>query len=430
MQDVMKSQAARALVAGFCWVAVAAPADAKATKPAFGTLELELSGAEYQQLLSAQKRLKDGETEPARSAALDAIIAVGARNLAWLEFINAARPEATKLQLSTAETQRGYPIDAPTRSNEAIVTAEWAALSASLPAFMTEILVDGGDFIGALPIADDAFLAQVRLVDRIYQRAARWILQIPYMDYYTEIARRDLRGYYHLSLLKDLEGTLKAWGRLTDARKAELSGWLASECRIQEESGCEAKLAAAIAADGHPWAFQQVYGQAAAEFWDTFFVIPATRTDVTWTAADPGLFSIPFRDPGRDDVKAWLKENIEDEWRWLDWRLTLDFQAEGDDDMTHVVFEAGATPHVNGIAGSEITMDGNRSIGEYTSRWTIRHEYGHVLGFPDCYLEFFDAAAGEMISYQLDITNLMCSRRGKLQQKHFDELERVYFRAD
>ena len=95
--------------------------------------------------------------------------------------------------------------------------------------------------------------------------------------------------------------------------------------------------------------------------------------------------------------------------------------------MTHVVFQAGATPHVNGIAGSEITMDGNRNMAEYSSRWTIRHEYGHVLGFPDCYVEFFDVGAGVMVNYQLDITNLMCSRKGKLQERHYLELRNAYF---
>jgi hypothetical protein len=96
--------------------------------------------------------------------------------------------------------------------------------------------------------------------------------------------------------------------------------------------------------------------------------------------------------------------------------------------MTHIVFKEGATPHVNELAGSEITMDGNRNIDEYSSRWTIRHEYGHVLGLPDCYIEFYDESEGVMISYQLDITNLMCSRRGRLQEKHFDELKRVYLK--
>ena len=59
---------------------------------------------------------------------------------------------------------------------------------------------------------------------------------------------------------------------------------------------------------------------------------------------------------------------------------------------------------------------------------TIRHEYGHVLGFPDCYLEFYDTNLNQMVQYQLDITNLMCSRRVHLQQSHYDEMKRVYFR--
>lgn len=137
--------------------------------------------------------------------------------------------------------------------------------------------------------------------------------------------------------------------------------------------------------------------------------------------------TIPFRDPQAPAVSAWLRDNIQDEFKWSGWTMKLDFHPDGDDSMTHIVFKDGATPHVNALAGSEITMDGNRNIDEYSSRWTIRHEYGHVLGLPDCYIEFYDQDAGVMINYQLDITNLMCSRRGKLQQKHFDELKRVYF---
>ncbi len=56
-------------------------------------------------------------------------------------------------------------------------------------------------------------------------------------------------------------------------------------------------------------------------------------------------------------------------------------------------------------------------------RRVIRHEYGHVLGFPDCYVEFYDSEAKAIINYQIDTTNLMCSRRGKLQEKHFLELQ-------
>ena len=76
---------------------------------------------------------------------------------------------------------------------------------------------------------------------------------------------------------------------------------------------------------------------------------------------------------------------------------------------------------------NSLTMDANQSLAEYHVRWTIRHEFGHTLGFPDCYVEFYDTSTQEMISYQVDTSNLMCSRRGKLQEKHYNELKRVYY---
>ena len=48
------------------------------------------------------------------------------------------------------------------------------------------------------------------------------------------------------------------------------------------------------------------------------------------------------------------------------------------------------TPHVNRLGGNVIVMDAAASIEVYAIRWAIRHEYGHVLGLPDCYFEFYD----------------------------------------
>ena len=43
----------------------------------------------------------------------------------------------------------------------------------------------------------------------------------------------------------------------------------------------------------------------------------------------------------------------------------------------------------------------------------IAHEFGHVLGFPDCYIEFFDNAKKELVYYEPAGNNLdiMCSMR-------------------
>ena len=52
----------------------------------------------------------------------------------------------------------------------------------------------------------------------------------------------------------------------------------------------------------------------------------------------------------------------------------------------------------------------------------ISHELGHYLGFSDCYVEYYDKSDEEIIYYELDESNLMCSLSGQINQKHIDLL--------
>jgi len=166
------------------------------------------------------------------------------------------------------------------------------------------------------------------------------------------------------------------------------------------------------------------YQSTAKDKWDAFFNITQYRNDVSWTGSAPNEFRMPFREPGSADVRKFLVDNIEDEWKFGVWQLRLVFSPSA---APNVTFVAGATPHVEDLAGDTITMDANSPLTEYNVQWTIRHEFGHTIGFPDCYHEFYDSGEGVMISYQLDITDLMCSRRGHLKQRHIDDLRRVYY---
>ncbi len=385
-------------------------------------LEMDMDSREYAALTA-------GMEEAEADDPLTAILGFGKRNLQWLDFINAARANGQKLELSTAATQVGYPIDQPTYSNREIVARDWNAFVSTLPQIVKDVVLDGKDFTTEVGMTDEQFLAVIRPLDKLYQRASRWLLQEPYLEYYAAASAEDVRGYYYLEREPDLALKLSRWSSQDDATKARLTGWLIGQCRNsgKEAADCRSEFETQVGQGLGAAAFHAAYRQKAKDHYDAFFKLGGVRTDVIWTGDQVNVATIPFKNPQRDDVLAWLRDNIEDEWKWNGWQLKLDFQDEGDENMTHVVFEAGATPHVNGIAGSEITMDGNRAIGEYSSRWTIRHEYGHVLGFPDCYLEFFDTSTNQMVQYQLDITNLMCSRRGVLQQSHFDEMKRAYF---
>jgi hypothetical protein len=54
------------------------------------------------------------------------------------------------------------------------------------------------------------------------------------------------------------------------------------------------------------------------------------------------------------------------------------------------------------------------------------HEFGHVLGFPDCYIEFFDDFKKELVYYELSKNNIniMCSLKEgvKVQDDYFAQL--------
>jgi hypothetical protein len=399
-----------------CWLGTWLVAEAGNASGQLPHLELDLSGAEYQALI--EQAQENGTLGVLEGDPLSGILAVGKRNLEWIEFINLKRAAGAKLELSTAATQVGIPITAPREANRKITLDNHSDVMSALPDFMKEVLLQGKSFHDQIPISDADFLVQLRAVDMSYQRASRWLLQEPYLFQYSSRMAGDVRGFYFLQREPDLDAKLRDFANLPPAKQTEISQWIVGQCRNAggSESGCAKEVKSKGAA-----ATYTKYLSAAKRHFDSFFSIQNPRPEVKWTG--DGLTQ-PFSTPKDPEVRDWLKFNVEDEWKWGKFQLVIDFQKGFSN--PEIVFEPGATPNVNGLGGGRITMDANRSLQEYTTRWTIRHEYGHVLGFPDCYLEFYDQARGVMINYQIDLDNLMCSRRGRLQEGHLDQLRKHY----
>lgn len=51
------------------------------------------------------------------------------------------------------------------------------------------------------------------------------------------------------------------------------------------------------------------------------------------------------------------------------------------------------------------------SLDFETQKRVLTHEFGHVLGFPDCYIEFYDGKNKDLVYYEMgeENTNIMCS---------------------
>jgi hypothetical protein len=381
-------------------------------------LDLEMTSAEYRKILPHTK--SDQLDDPAITNALT----LGERLSKWIAKVNTGRTASTAIRLTSATTRRGIPIDKPNKYSPSIIKSDTEAILKDLPAQMREVLTGSMDLPGTIPLDDETFITHARKVDRNYQSAARYKSVDVYRSEYARMAAKDVRGYYYLSTNKITENELRDVALIPADKVAPIKEALALIClnTTGVMSPCKSLVTKAFNTNTVA-ALYSKYFPAAKANWDEFFDIPsfAKRSDIKWSG---NTATVPFNTPSIAKFGPYLKDNIEDEYRWNGWGLKLNFGSYSDG--PYLKFESGVVPHVNALGGNEIVMDSNQPIEEYESQWTIRHEFGHVLGLPDCYHEFYDTSAKAYVNYQLDITDLMCSRAGNMKERIYDELKEAY----
>jgi hypothetical protein len=387
--------------------------------------DLEMTAEEMKVEIDSNKTQKALKDSPSITLAMKR----GERLSKWLKEENLRRPESLQLRLTNPMLRRGIPIDQPSIYSDKTIEKDMNNLWGEIPDFMKDA-VDGGKFPASLPIDDETFLGHARKLNKIYESATRFKMLEPYRESYKDEKTRDVRGYYFLKQNNWTALRLKnEFSKLEETEKKQVSDALMGICinHSGAEPACQVVLKEAIRNNSVDEFYLENI-KSAEENWNQFYYIPdeAKRTDITWSESMPNLASIPFTDPKNQKIKNYLQVNIEEEWAWKGWELKLVFGQYKD--APKVKFKPGVTPHVNGLGGNTIVMDENMPVEEYSSKWTIRHEFGHVLGFPDCYHEFYDDSIKAYVNYQLDVTDLMCSRAGDINQRLFDEMRRMYLK--
>lgn len=80
------------------------------------------------------------------------------------------------------------------------------------------------------------------------------------------------------------------------------------------------------------------------------------------------------------------------------------------------------------IGTRELYLNFDTDYNTITGRYLLTHELGHIIGFPDCYVEFYEAESDSFVSYSIDESNIMCSGRGRVLPGHFKKIQKEYFR--
>lgn len=352
-------------------------------------------------------------------------IRVGKKNMDWLKHMNSVRPDDQKIALTKPGELTPIPIDKPKIYSPETVERDFKELSAALPENMQKIIFGEAGFTDNPGVDLETYILWAKKVDKMYQTAARWLTMKPYLLYYKQNKVADIRGYYFLSKEENLKDKLQNFSTLSTEDQNRLTPLLVNMCENKDGlSGCEAKFKKAVAANKVSNFYESYFARSKKTF-DENFIIGGMRPELKWTSAEPNRAYIPIRDTKNSEINEFLEFNNEQEWKWDDWQLDLFFTPDAD---VHVEFIPGETPHVNGLGGDKIVMDANAPLTEWDVQWTIRHEFGHVLGLPDCYVEFYDSNLQAMVNYQIDIENMMCSRAGRMQEIHYNELKRVYYK--
>lgn len=384
-------------------------------------LDLETTSSEYRALL-AKNSNKDKFDQPPLALA----IKWGDRLAKWLEFENNRRAPSEALRLTSSGTRGGIPIDKPSIYSITTVGENNDLLANELPAELIAVL-NGAEFPSVLPGgSDEEFLKIARRIDRNYQTAARLKSLMPWMSHYVRAKKKDVRSYYFFITNGWDEGRFADFAQLPDAEKEIIRGHLIGMClnyETQTQASCQKRVKQSEDANKLGELFA-TFSANSAKVWRAFFDIPdyAVRSDVNHK--DLNLMIVPFNTPKIAKFGPYLKDNVEAEFKWGEWALKINFGRFSNG--PRLKFQPGVVPHVNGLGGNEIVMDSNQPIEEYESQWTIRHEFGHVIGLPDCYHEFYDEGINAFVNYQLDIKDLMCSRAGDMNERIAVELQRVY----
>lgn len=361
----------------------------------------------------------------AGTPALEPIFKLERRAQVWVRTLRAQGP------FRIAPPELSLTIEKPEIFGPEILVARFEAWRSAAPASVLTVLEGDGEPPARAPRGLSATLGELH---GIYLRAQRWEAFAPDRGDLTLKAADDLRGYYRLGKTRDLEAKLRNFAGLPEAERAELREDLRGLCRnkYRAASLCGPALDARIEKDAV--AVHAELAPAAQALWDARFAIPREnrRGDLkVLREGDLTVFELPFRDPEDETVWNFVRDTVERAWRGPGWELRLKKIPVREigyffGKPASIEFQPDVIAKV--LSGRRIILDAKEALTDEDAIRTLRHEFGHVLGFPDCYLEFFDVGANALVNYQLDAGNIMCSKTGRVTRSHFEKLLEAYGR--
>lgn len=338
------------------------------------------------------------------------------------ELINLFNVFSSKNIRVLAALSQSTTIDNPLKYSAQMIAQELNNLQATMsPELKKAIFTNGKPNLSKISEAD--LKVYGGKIAGLYELAIRYDLLIQRKSAYIEASTRDVRGFHYLYSKGIDEKKLAQFNQFSSTDQEKIKSALVGMCRNSKikNSVCAKELKTSIQ-NNNLVAFYSKYRNNAVINWNSFFQIPETavRSDVT---IRNNVLEIPFKMQKNNQMYDFAK-SIESRWKLPGLEVALDFKDEKN--IPNIVLKDNSVAHVNKLGGNDIIMNTSLDFSSYTSQRTLSHEFGHVLGLPDCYIEFYDEEEEAFVNYQLFKDDMMCSANGKLTPRIIAELKKVY----
>ncbi|MEW6057033.1 MAG: hypothetical protein AB1540_10500 [Bdellovibrionota bacterium] len=367
------------------------------------------------------------------------VIRVGARALEWLTLLQKNTPMAQRTQVWKKESSIGreFSPEYPLIYNDAIILEEFNSTFARLPLSAQQVLLDatiGLPESAPSDVSHDELIGFLSAIFSSYSQASRWLSLYDKRDAYKQ-GPRDVRPWLKL---RDRETALKEliwkWDVISPEERMKFVDELAGSCPFavsKEKQACikeYERLAESMFAGTRAFRWLNELIRQGKERYEEKFAIKRANQGLR-TSSVGALKKIELGVFGIDrELLQWMQEQIAQSWNFPGLLTVELYEAQTETEQSLVVeWKSGEMPRVPQTGGNVIVMDAN------TPRWleytnvTFRHEFGHILGFGDCYTEFWDEELRAFTFYSFDPTNAMCALSGDYQERHYKALVERYF---
>lgn len=328
--------------------------------------------------------------------------------LHWFKELNLTRAQEGLHKLEVPLSHKPtYSIDKPAKYNEETILEDYRLAIEATP-----------DNYQSVELSDEEILNLYSKYRRVYTRAVRWKRRVKYLKNYEHYAYKDIRGFYFLSKMNDLEDKLRQYKSLEASEQKEFEKLLIGLCHNSEAKANCIKEFNKRKRRNKLFKYYNKYLPGAQRRYNRYFQITRPRSDMSFAG---NSYFLPFRPYADQEVQSWIERVVPQYWNHQGSQVELEENSEA---WAYMRFKKDVTPNVR--SGNRLTMNSDTFDYSLRDAKTFAHEIGHVLGFPDCYVEFYDPEVKAMIFYSIDPYNIMCnSSLGSVKEIHFHELQKL-----